>query len=38
VFSIGLTMLMAASLQDGFELYDRNVLKFNSPLKKKYFN
>jgi serine/threonine protein kinase len=34
IFSIGLTLLMAASLLDSYYLYDRKVLKFNSSKKQ----
>jgi hypothetical protein len=34
VFSIGATLLMAASLRDSYHLYDRKVLKFNSAKKQ----
>ena len=33
VFSIGVTMLMAATLNDSYYLYDRKFLKFNTFKK-----
>ena len=38
VFSIGLTMLMAASLLDSYDFYARLFLTFDNAKKKEHFN